>query len=205
MLRNVWTTMLRVLVGVDIGLGVLNTPLFIHLNPVDLGVEVVPATLKELTDHAPLIFVGEVEKVDRYLDFAGYAEDGKAKESIDRSLDFLPPSIPTTDFALKVQQVIRDDGAIARGDPIVLRLVAVGARDLDILEKAGRNYTGREYLFLLTPNPDGKTYGFYYGAWSQLTVDGDVLHISNDMNDELGFESDPAPITLHEFVQFAGH
>jgi hypothetical protein len=58
------------------------------------------------------------------------------------------------------------------------------------------------YLFLLGSSPDGKSYGFYYGPWSRLIIDGEILQVSDGQQQPLQFADHPEPITLEEFIQY---
>ena len=62
------------------------------------------------------------------------------------------------------------------------------------------SYTGDRHLFVLTPNPDG-SYGFYYGPWSRLIVDGDMLRVSNGAKSSFQFGERDTPVTLDEFIK----
>ena len=136
-------------------------------------------------------------------------EDGQLLAS-DSIRDLQPGEIrevmeyPATDFRLEVEEVLRDDGSIAAGDPIILRVLGHVTADLKESSLAGFypvTYTGDRYLFLLTPYPDGETYGFYYGPWSRLLLDDDLLFASTGPPEPLRFAEVGGLLTLDEFVQ----
>ena len=115
------------------------------------------------------------------------------------------PNIVVTDFPLRVEKVIRDDGGIAAGKSIILRMIGAaepGTKGLTENIEFPFSYPGDRYLFLLTPNRDGKTYGLRYGPWSRLIVDGEILRTSRGKQQPLQFEGTDQPVTLDEFVQF---
>ena len=58
----------------------------------------------------------------------------------------------------------------------------------------------KEIIFLLSRNPDG-TYGFYYGPWSRLIVEGQQLHISDGLQGRLAFGAQNISVNLDEFMQ----
>lgn len=157
-----------------------------------------PPSLDALLAQAPLIVFGEVGPVDAYTEFATYDENGQP--ITDREGDFWA-SIGSTEFQLRVEEVWRDDGTIARGAPLILRMVG----HADAVRKAWSqnadyplSYTGDRHLFLLSPYPDGQAYGFYYGPWSRLIVEGSELYVSNGNRDPLRFAADEPPLTLDE-------
>jgi len=156
--------------------------------------------LDELLSKAPLIFIGEVGVVVRYGTSAGYGPNGEMLTSTDPAGNPLPQA-PFTDFALKVEEVLRDDGAIASGKPIILRMGGRATPEMKKLtEKADYpfSYTGDRHLFLLNLEPDGKTYGLHYGPWSRLLIDGEILRVSNGLRQVLKLDR-KNPITLQEF------
>lgn len=163
-----------------------------------------PASLEDLISHADLIFTGEVGPVMQYLEYCGYDKDGQLLEKCVATDDAgnALPGLPATDFLLQVDEVFRDDGTIASGEPIILRESGHVTAELKQMSQATEfplSYTGDRYLFLLGRNPDGKTYGFHF-VWSQLIVDGDVLRVSNGTQQPLQFGDEP-PITLGEFIK----
>jgi hypothetical protein len=109
--------------------------------------------------------------------------------------------IPVTDFRLTVEEVLRDDGTIASGEPIILRAWGFSTQETHEATKDSEyplSYTGDRHLFLLGRNPDG-TYGISYGTWSRLIIDGESLRISNGKGDPLRFKENDKAITLEEF------
>lgn len=206
MLHQVWPYAYRALIGVLIGLGILSTPLFSHASHEggDLGVLVPPPqSLAELVDKAPLIFIGEVGPVEQYLSFGGYAWDGRLQAKPTDATDTQLTGLPVTDLRLHAEKVIRDDGKIARGDPIIVRMLGFATAEYKQMSQAGEfplSYTGDRHLFVLTPNPDG-SYGFYYGPWSRLIVEEDILRVSNGEQQLVQFGERDAPVTLDEFIK----
>ena len=163
-------------------------------------------SLTELLDRAPLIFIGTIGPVKQYSEVPGFNENGVlvAPGGVDDSGNPLPGA-PITDFYLEIEEVIRDDGAIASGQPIILRMLGHATEELKQSSQEGEypvSYTGDRYLFLLSPYPDGETYGFYYGPWSRLIVDGDMLRVSNGRQQSLQF-GEGAPVTLEELAEMA--
>lgn len=190
-----------------------------------------PQTLEELVSpHAALIFIGEVGPAEQYLDLYGYNERGQVTATVvdplntrdylvaiayitggDRQSVMEDPSltdihnIPATDLRLHVEEVLRDDGTIAAGEPVILRIVGFATEELaasEIMQNSAfpLSYTGDRHLFVLGRNPDG-TYGLTYGPWSRLIIDGEILRVSNPERQPLIFEGQDEPVTLEEFIQ----
>ena len=163
-------------------------------------------SLDALIDRAPLIFIGTVGPIEQHLEVSGYyGEEGQLESPTDAEGASLPGyDYPATDFILQVEEVIRDDGTIARGEPIVLRVLGHITEELKQASQGGEypvSYTGDRHLFVLTPTPDGRSYGFYYGPWSRLIVDGDILRVSNGAQQLLQFGDRGQSVTLEEFIQ----
>jgi hypothetical protein len=164
-----------------------------------------PLSPEEIVGAASLIFVGSVEQLDQYTDFAVYTEYGRLERNVTDAVGNPLPNIPVTDYLLTVEDVIRDDGAIASEKPVVLRMIGAASLDTKGLTKDTEfpySYVGDRRLFLLTPNPDGKTYGLRFGPWSRLILDGDALHVSNGVREPFKLAGNDRPATLEEFVRF---
>ena len=159
-----------------------------------------PWDLGELVEHAPLIVIGEVGPGQLTEHFP--YENGK-EITVDAFNSPLA-GMPATDFIINVEQVIRDDGKLARGEPVILRELGDAEELKRVTAGTGYavTYTGDRYLFLLYPNPDGQTYGFYHAWWSRLLIDGDSLRFSAGAQPPLLVAGRDAPITLDEFIQF---
>lgn len=167
-----------------------------------------PKTLEELAGKADLVFVGEVGSVVQRRTYSGYGPKGELLDGFD--VNGTPvPTAPITDFELKVEQVVKDDGAIASGKPIILRMGGDATPEMKRLTASGEypfSFTGDRHLFLLTRNPDGQTYGFYYGPWSRLVIDeNNNLRISNGSQELPKLDGSNAAISLDEFVRRVKH
>lgn len=157
----------------------------------------VPATVDALIEKAPLIVIGQIDSVYRYLSFAGYADDGTL---IAPGEGGATPAMPATDFRLVVEQVLRGDGGMARNEPVILRVAPLSESDLSTMMILGYGFRGVRTVFLLTPNPDGETYGFALNPYSKLKIEGDYLVPEDGSGVPLQFPGDAQPITLQEFV-----
>lgn len=209
MWNEFWTYTWKALIGVLIGLGILSAPMAPNASHTDYSMAALPLapqSLAEIVDRAPLIFIGEVGPVVQYLDYVAYGDDGQMLKERPVNDSGNPMSdAPATDFLLKVEKVIRDDGAIASGAPIILRVSGTMTEESKKLTEGSffdATYTGDRYLFLLGLNPDGQNYSFVHGPWGRLIVDGDTLRLSDDKRQPLQFGDDAKPITLDEFIQF---
>lgn len=161
-----------------------------------------PWSLNELVEDAPLIVIGEVGPA-HYTETFPYDKDGN---TITRD-GFNSPiaGLPVTDFVINVEQVIRDDGTIARGEPVVLRTQGEITEELKKLTQGSEyevTYTGDRYLFLLYRDPIWQRHIFYHELWSRLIIDGDLLRISGGVQPPLQVAGSTEPLTLDEFIRF---
>ena len=174
-----------------------------------------PTTLDGLVAAADLIVIGEVGPVLAYDTFYGYGPDGTelepAPETNSSAAGNTLPGMPVTRFALEIEAVLRDDGTLASGEPVVLVMAGEATAETKELTKESDypfSFTGDRHLFLLTENPDGEGYGFYYGPWSRLLIDGETLHISNGLQDLLLFYDEASsreqPVTLEMLIEWVG-
>lgn len=165
-----------------------------------------PKTTDELLSKAQLIVVGEVGPVVQRRTFSGYGPNGEFLDGLN-TVGQPVPQVPFTDFEVKVERVLRDDGSIASGKPIVLRMAGDATPEMKAITQNTHypfSYTGDRHLFLLTLNPDKTTYGFYYGPWSRLLVDGSTLRVSDDTQQLLKLDGSDAAISLEALTQRIG-
>jgi len=174
------------------------------ISPLVTPVSHTPVNVTELLSHAALVVIGEVGPVDKYIDFAIYGEDGQLVE--DRPL--WPSGDPVgdisaTDFVLYVEEVLRDDGTIAAGAPVILRssgyLTEEGTRKLRSGDTNGDEYafpwTGDRGLYLLHPTPDGEAYSFYYYGYGWLQLDGEQLSLSHGVQSPLVLDGEEVSLS----------
>jgi hypothetical protein len=97
-----------------------------------------PPSLDALVEQATLIFTGTVGPIEQYLETVGvYGADNQlALSGMDAEGTPLP-GYPVTDFLLQVENVIRDDGTIAAGEPIILRVEGHVSEELKQTSQAG--------------------------------------------------------------------
>ncbi len=137
-----------------------------------------PKSMAELVSKADVILIGTVGSVVNEGAFQGYDQTGIAIPSRATS----GPDLPITDFQIIIERVLKDDGTIRAGTTPILRILGHptnrAARDGDRSSYFPMSYTGDRHLFFLSKNPDD-TYGFYYGPWSRLVIDGQVVTISD--------------------------
>lgn len=203
MLKKSCASSYRILTTAIISLGILCAPLISYAAQ-DRTYWVIPQSLDELLDRATLIFIGEIGPVEQCLSISGYDWDGSVNGT---PVDCANPQnwsgVPVTDFRLTVEEVLRDDGTIASGEPIILRALGFATKEGKEITKDSEfplSYTGDRHLFLLGRNPDG-TYGISYGVWSRLIIDGESLRVSSGWQQPLQFQDSNGPITLAAFRQ----
>ena len=150
-----------------------------------------PETMDDLIGDADIIAVGRVGEIDREVAEGGFngAVD-KEGNPVSETL------VPHTYFELELEQVIRDDGTIASGETVLLRMEG-GAQEGPVEISPGRfidferNYpmptTGQRRLFVLTRNPnDSYASG---GASGLLEIDGDNVKFAT-------YDHKPVPFAI---------
>ena len=150
-----------------------------------------PETMDDLIGDADIIAVGRVGEIDREVAEGGFngAVD-KEGNPVSETL------VPHTYFELELEQVIRDDGTIASGETVLLRMEG-GAQEGPVEISPGRfidferNYpmptTGQRRLFVLTRNPnDSYASG---GASGLLEIDGDTVKFAT-------YDHKPVPFAI---------
>ena len=134
-----------------------------------------PKSLEELISGKDIIAVGRVGKIIREV------AEGAWKGPVDREGNPVKETlVPHTYFELELEQVIRDDGTIARGETVLLRMagtaqdgpIKVGEGKFMDFERPRMPKTGEWRLFVLGRNPNDS-----YGAGDRglLDIDGDVV------------------------------
>ena len=154
-----------------------------------------PETMDDLIGDADIIAVGRVGEIDREVAEGGFngAVD-KEGNPVSETL------VPHTYFELELEQVIRDDGTIASGETVLLRMEG-GAQEGPVEISPGRfidferNYpmptTGQRRLFVLTRNPnDSYASG---GASGLLEIDGDNVKFATYDHKPVPFAIGKAP------------
>lgn len=162
-----------------------------------------PKDLSELVSKADIIAIGEVGEVIRQGYYGGYDSEGRLilrGGEPDKSVS----GVPFTDFGIKIERVLKDDGSIAAGQPIVLRITGHPTNEVRRLSADSRvefpmSLPGDRHLLLLSKNPDG-SYGFYYGPWSRLIIDGALVRVSNGAKEPLKFANSERVFTPAELI-----
>jgi len=137
------------------------------LRDVSTGIEnPVPQTMKELISSSDLIVIGTVAHQVNQDIFYGYDIGAKRRAVLDKA-SLTPLGVPVTDYEIDVEHVILDDGTVAAGRPVILRIIEspdAGSRSTPKI--------GDRRLFFLGQNPDQKTYGLQ-SLMHQVDINGD--------------------------------
>ena len=160
-----------------------------------------PQFLDDLIDKSDVIVYGTIGDVLEQKNFYGYDENGEEIQ-VDDNGENIAPGIPITRFALETEVVYMGDEASIQESPIVLGMGGHATAEMKEITSDTAypfSYTGDEHLFLLTQEPDQKTYGLFHGPRSRLIVEDGLLYISNGNKDPLLF--DDKHVTLEEFLQ----
>ena len=159
-----------------------------------------PDDLAELVSKSDIIIVGTVNSVVKNGTLKSYneADNTRVDEWVEETDAPTTPYLPHTDYLVSVETTIKDDGTIAAGDDIVLRMV--GRNSSTQVSANPRLMTlptiGDRRLFTLSENPDG-TYGLR-GWWSHFVIDGDTVTHSDDLRSPVTFSNKTVP---SEFIQ----
>ena len=141
-----------------------------------------PQSMDELIGDADIIAVGRVGRVVREV------AEGSFRTPVDREGNPVKETlVPHTYFELELEQVIRDDGTIAQGETVLLRMEG-GAQEGPVEIGQGkfmefeRDYpmptTGQRRLFVLVRNPNDSYSSA--GVRGLLDIDGDDVRFATD-------------------------
>ena len=133
-----------------------------------------PETTEELVSRADIIAVGRVGEIVSEIAEGGFNRDSEGNP-VKQTL------VPHTYFELELERVFRDDGTIARGETVLLRMagtaqegpIQVGeGKFMDFERSYPMPKTGERRLFVLGRNPND-SYGS--GRRGLLVIDEDVV------------------------------
>lgn len=161
-----------------------------------------PESMEDLTEKANVIVIGTVGPIITKGSFVGYDEAGKLKKldpTQPQSLA-LPAQIetPFVDYEIKVEQVLKSDGTIESGNPLIMRMPGDLTEQSNLDAEYPRSVPGDHRLLFLTQNKDKKTYGLYYGSKSRLIVDGPTVTSSNGRRTPVNLNAPGKPV---EFIE----
>jgi hypothetical protein len=155
-----------------------------------------PLSYNELLESSNIIIVGRVGKLIQEGRFAGYDKNGVM--IIPTSTDPLVGGVDYVDFAVDVEQIVKDDGTIAAGKQVILRMMGKPSIDnnhnTNIEQHFPLSRLGDRNLFMLTQNPDKQTYGLLYGPWSRFLIDGTEIKYSDGGQTPVDFAQKTSPV-----------
>ena len=177
------------------------TPASPHL----LTLRPAPTTLDELVAQSQTIVIGTVGPLVQAGSLAGYDDQGKLITAAEKGL---PPEAEVAyfDYSVQVEQVLKDDGTVQVGQPVILRLFSkdqpgTHTGDLEFPPSA----PGDRHLFFLDQNPDQATYGLWFGPASRLRIDGPIVRQSDGKQTPVHYHGEQSPAdfmrTIREIVQ----
>jgi hypothetical protein len=152
--------------------------------------------LKELTQHADLIVIGTVGSIVDEGQFLGYDKAGNRRDK-DPDAPDVPP-LTYVDYEIVVEQVLKGGEGHKTGNPVILRMPSKRTGPVEADAEYPMSAPGDHHLFFLTRNPDKKTYGLGYGAWSRLMIDGSVVRYSDGKRSPIDFTEAGTP---DEFIK----
>lgn len=151
-----------------------------------------PQSMEQLVKPANVIVVGTVGQIVRQGTFAGYDPAGVTRN--ERPGDPVSSRLPITDFEIKVERVLLDDGIVQSGKPLILRMIGYPtAAPADAQSQFPMSRPGDRNLFVLSRTPDNQAYGLYYGPWSRLIINGPTVTYSDGPRTPVGFTNRRSP------------
>lgn len=164
-----------------------------------------PNDITDLISRSDLIVIGTVEKVVQKGYFQGYDEQGNFIESspyVYSDESPVDPNVPFVDYEIKVSQVIRDDGTIKAKQPVHVRASTIHDNSIDSKDSDYASL-GDKRLFFLSKNPDGLTFGPYYGAYGRLVIDKSIVTFSDSARTPVVFNDRyvDQPLSPEEFIK----
>ena len=127
-----------------------------------------PDSIEVLARMSHIIVLGTISEVLDEIRFGAYGEDGNPYIPVEES------GTPYTDYEVRVESVLKNDGDVEDGRTLVLRMFGhlSGQSDVITLAAVQLPQPGGHYLLALGRNPDG-TYGS--GNEGLIYVDGETV------------------------------
>ena len=146
-----------------------------------------PESIEVLVKISHIIVLGTISAVLDEKLIGAYGEDGKPYVPVEES------GSPYTDYEVRVESVLKNDGDVEDGGTLVLRMFGHLSQQSDVVTLAAVQLPqpGSHYLFALSLNPDG-TYGS--GNEGLIYVDGESVAYA----DGVAFSTE---LTGEEFVE----
>ena len=146
-----------------------------------------PNSIEGLVAQSHVIVLGTISSVLEEMVIGGYGEDGKPTLAGEEG------GLPYTDYEVRIESVLKADGALEEGGTLVLRMFGHRTQQTDVVTSVAVQLPEPDsyYMFSLGQNPDG-TYGS--GLERLINVDGDHVTFA----DGLGFRTE---LTGAEFVE----
>ena len=146
-----------------------------------------PESIEVLVRMSHIIVLGTVSAVLGGIRFGAYGEDGNPTSGGEE------PGTPFTDYEVRVESVLKDDGDVEDGGTLVLRMFGHLSQQSDVVTLAAVTLpqSGSHHLLALGRNPDG-TYGS--GSEGLINVTGETVAYA----DGVAFSTE---LTGDEFVE----
>lgn len=164
-----------------------------------------PSGFSELVGEVDLIVVGVIRSVD------GQSMEGPYATSIEPSgevplvsdptptLTPEPPLLPVTYFSIYVEQVVMGNGIVHPEGSVMLRVAGRG----DATVGGPMPKQGDRFVFALAENPDGQSYGPYFGPWSFYHLDLDAVTYADWERTAVGFANGMTPAAFIDALKIA--
>lgn len=157
-----------------------------------------PKSAVELLQPAQIVVVGRVDAIVGQGTIGSYNASDNARNELPG--DPVSSRLPITDLRIAVETVIRDDGRLASGGDLILRMP--GRYDVDDVGSAyPMSRVGDRNLFVLARNPDGATYGLWHGPWSRFVLDGPSVTYSDGARSKVGFAPNASAVEFLELIR----
>jgi hypothetical protein len=111
-----------------------------------------------------------------------------------------PAALPFTDYSVRIERVFKQAGSTLDSE-IIMRVVGHPRQDGAINLEYPLPVIGERNLFFLMRNPDNKTYGPFFGAWSRFNIDQPYISAVTGSERIFQTQKDGEKIVTAEFIQ----
>lgn len=155
-----------------------------------------PKSIAELLQPSEAVVVATVVGVRAVHEIGSY--DSTDNQRNETPLDPVSSRIPVTDYELKVESSLGRSPTVKPDDVVLLRMLGRpdGGDEVFPMPRVGDRR-----LYVLSLNPDAKTYGPHHGAWSILDIGGATIAFADGPRSEVPFARGLTPARFIDLLQ----